>query len=91
MEILFYHHGYYDALKIEIGNASGQNWWCVLFPPLCFTDEFSGVMPASSKSQLQSSLSNEEYNLISNSNDSLEIKFKIVEVLQNFTIRGIFM
>lgn len=30
--------GYYDALKIEIGNASGQNWWCVMFPPLCFVD-----------------------------------------------------
>ena len=30
--------GYYDALKIEIGEAKGQNWWCVMFPPLCFVD-----------------------------------------------------
>ena len=30
--------GKYDALKIEIGNASGKNWWCVMFPPLCFID-----------------------------------------------------
>ena len=30
--------GNYDALRIEIGNASGQNWWCVMFPPLCFVD-----------------------------------------------------
>ena len=28
--------GNYDGLKIEIGNSAGQNWWCVLFPPLCF-------------------------------------------------------
>lgn len=27
--------GYYNGLKIEIGQAQGQNWWCVLFPPLC--------------------------------------------------------
>ena len=27
--------GFYDSLKVEIGNASGQNWWCVIYPPLC--------------------------------------------------------
>ena len=27
--------GYYDGLRIEVGQATGQNWWCVLFPPLC--------------------------------------------------------
>lgn len=31
--------GNYEALKIEIGEAAGRNWWCVLFPPLCFVDE----------------------------------------------------
>ena len=34
--------GMYDALRIEIGTASGQNWWCVMFPPLCFVDVTSG-------------------------------------------------
>ena len=29
--------GYYDALIIELGNAEGDNWWCVVYPPLCFT------------------------------------------------------
>ena len=28
--------GYYDALRITIGNAKGKNWWCVAYPPLCF-------------------------------------------------------
>ena len=32
--------GYYDALRVEIGNASGRNWWCVMFPSLCFIDIF---------------------------------------------------
>ncbi len=30
--------GKYDAVKIIIGEGKGKNWWCVLFPPLCFTD-----------------------------------------------------
>lgn len=30
--------GNYEALRILIGEAQGRNWWCVLFPPLCFTD-----------------------------------------------------
>ena len=37
--------GYYDALRVEIGEAKGQNWWCVMFPPLCFVDVSSGVVP----------------------------------------------
>lgn len=34
-----YPEGRYDALCIKLGNASGQNWWCVLFPPLCLVTE----------------------------------------------------
>ena len=30
--------GNYEALRILIGEGKGRNWWCVLFPPLCFTD-----------------------------------------------------
>ena len=36
--------GYYDALRVEIGEAKGHNWWCVMFPPLCFVDISSGVV-----------------------------------------------
>lgn len=83
--------GYYDALKIEIGEAAGQNWWCVMFPPLCFVDVTSGVVPDESKEVMKNNLSEEEYDLISGNGTDVEIKFKIVEVLQNFTISGIFM
>ncbi len=83
--------GYYDALKIEIGEAAGQNWWCVMFPPLCFVDVTSGVVPDESKEVMKNNLSEEEYDLISGNGADVEIKFKIVEVLQNFTISGIFM
>ena len=31
--------GYYDALIIELGEGAGDNWWCVVYPPLCFTGQ----------------------------------------------------
>lgn len=73
--------GNYDALRIKIGEAKGQNWWCVMFPPLCFVDASSGVLSEDSKEVLEENLSEEEYNLISN--EDYAIKFKIVEFLQN--------
>lgn len=53
--------GNYEALCLEIGNASGHNWWCVLFPSLCFVDETYAVVPEESKEKLKKSLSREEY------------------------------
>ena len=83
--------GYYDALRIKIGEAEGQNWWCVMFPPLCFVDVTSGVVPDKSKEIMKENLSKEEFDLISKNSNEVKVKFKIVEVLQNFTISGIFM
>lgn len=83
--------GYYDALRIKIGEAEGQNWWCVMFPPLCFVDVTSGVVPDESKEIMKQNLSKEEFDLISKNSNEVKVKFKIVEVLQNFTISGIFM
>ena len=31
--------GTYTALRIELGDAAGRNWWCVMYPPLCFSGE----------------------------------------------------
>lgn len=31
-------NGFYDALILELGTASGDNWWCVVYPPLCFVN-----------------------------------------------------
>lgn len=75
--------GYYDALRISIGNADGRNWWCVMFPPLCFVDVSSGIVPEESKTTLEDTLSNEEYDLISGSSTQFEFKFKLVELFEN--------
>ena len=79
--------GYYDALKVQIGEAKGQNWWCVMFPPLCFIDVTSGVVPDESKENLQENMSDEDYALISD-NDTPEIKFKF-KLLEFFTNSGL--
>ena len=81
--------GMYDALRVKIGSATGHNWWCVMFPPLCFVDVSSGVVPDSSKELLEENMSEEEYNLITDSsnNSDLSFKFKIVELFENIKIK----
>lgn len=79
--------GYYDALRVKIGEAQGQNWWCVMFPPLCFVNVTSGIVPDESKELLESELNEEEYDIISNKDSSeIKFKFKIIELLQNTNI-----
>lgn len=56
--------GTYQALCIEIGKAEGRNWWCVLFPSLCFVDETTATVPDSSKESLKKRLTEEEYNAL---------------------------
>lgn len=79
--------GYYDALKIEIGEAKGRNWWCVMFPPLCFVDVTSGIVPEESKETIKDNLSEEEYKLLSENSEDMNFKFKIVEMFQNISIK----
>lgn len=79
--------GYYDALRVEIGEAKGHNWWCVMFPPLCFVDISSGVVPDESKELLESNLSEEEFALISENDNNTEIQFKF-KLLEFFNQNG---
>ena len=79
--------GYYDALRVKIGEAKGQNWWCVMFPPLCFVNVTSGIVPEESKETMKENLNEEEYALISNQDSStVQFKFKLIEWLQNTNI-----
>ncbi len=76
--------GYYDALRVEIGEAKGRNWWCVMFPPLCFVDISSGVVPDESKEFMKNNLSEEEFALVSNQSDNeIQFKFKLLEFFAN--------
>lgn len=76
--------GFYDALKVEIGEAKGKNWWCVMFPSLCFVDISNGIVPEESKEDLQNVLTDEEYSIISDkSNYGMKFKFKLLEFFAN--------
>lgn len=77
--------GYYDALKIELGNSNGQNWWCVMFPSICLIDNNTYGSSENCSELLQDKLTSEEYSIISNNNNSVDIKikFKLIELFEN--------
>src|SRR5574344_1467340 len=69
---------------IEIGEAKGKNWWCVMFPPLCFVDVSSGIVPDDSKKIIQENLSSEEYVLVSNfEKTDIRLKFKKIGLFKS--------
>ncbi len=79
--------GDYEAVKVIIGSGQGKNWWCVLFPPLCFIDVKQGLTDAKTKGKLQEVLTEEEYAMINNAAASegelpIKLKFKLVEILE---------
>ena len=82
---LIFPAGVYDALRIEIGEAEGQNWWCVLYPQMCFVDAAWGYTTEESYRRLQNTLTEEEFLVVS----ALEqegifpkIKLKLLEFRQ---------
>ena len=61
--------GNYEALRIEIGAAEGHNWWCVLYPGLCFMDTVNAVVPDEGKQKLKNVLTEEEYSRVTADSD----------------------
>ena len=58
--------GEYESVCVELGDAAGKNWWCVLYPSLCFIDCTYSVLPSESKDKLNKALTSDEYNYIIN-------------------------
>ena len=76
--------GTYEALRIEIGEAKGKNWWCVLFPPLCFVDESCVTFSSGSAGKLVSNVGKENAELIKKEKSpKVRLKFKSYEIWQN--------
>lgn len=72
--------GNYEAYRVIIGSGEGQNWWCVMFPPLCFVDESKNVVDSK---KLDENIANIEATNEQDSNDNSKkvvFKFKIVEI-----------
>ena len=75
--------GNYTSLRIIIGEGSGKNWWCVLFPPLCtkaamntvYEDDFEGAF-------IEAGFTGEQYRIITETdNHKYRVKFRILELL----------
>lgn len=81
--------GKYEAYRIIIGDGKGQNWWCVMFPPLCFVDITKGeVSYKETENEMKAVLSPEEYKTINNQlnksqSSDIKVRFKILEMLKN--------
>jgi stage II sporulation protein R len=80
--------GEYKALKIVIGKGQGKNWWCVMFPPLCFVDKENGVIDKATDKKLKEVLTEDEYKLITQKTqkdmNKVKVKFKVVEILDKY-------
>ena len=61
--------GYYEALRIKLGKAKGHNWWCVLYPNLCFTSATCAVVDEEGKEELREVLTDEEYEMVTATSD----------------------
>lgn len=72
--------GNYETLRIEIGAGAGHNWWCVLYPNLCFLDATNAVVPEEGKQELRQVLTEEEYEEVTATSD-IRVKFYVKELL----------
>ena len=91
--------GNYEAFRIIIGSGLGRNWWCVMFPPLCFVDESKAQVEydkteerikanekqpdLQSELKLDKSNSDEQSGDEKNKENKIEVKFKIVEIFKD--------
>ncbi len=74
--------GYYEALRVRIGKAEGKNWWCVMFPPLCFVDETYSIVDDNSEKKLLELLTDEEYDALISKRTPVKVRFKLLEKLK---------
>ena len=77
--------GEYEAYRILIEKAKGQNWWCVMFPPLCFVDVTKGeVAYEETEKRMEEALKNDGKKVVlEEGKDEVKMKFKVVEIFEN--------
>ena len=66
--------GFYTAVKVIIGEGKGQNWWCVMFPPMC-------LPTATAECEISDVLTDDETEIVLNT-EKYEFKFKLLEIFE---------
>lgn len=67
--------GQYRALRIVIGEGEGQNWWCVVFPPLCL----ASVSEPAAQTALEAGMNGRQVALLTGESEGYVVKFKLLE------------
>lgn len=75
--------GEYEALKVNLGKSAGKNWWCVMYPTLCFVDSTYQIVPGESKEKLKKCLTEEEYNSLLDGKNGIETSSLFIEWIRN--------
>ncbi len=70
--------GRYNALQLKIGRAEGENWWCVAYPSLCFSENISGELSTDGEEKLRENLAEDEIELVKT---KPKIKFFVVDLM----------
>lgn len=68
--------GKYTSVRVKIGEAKGENWWCVLYPPLCN----AGAIAYEDGAYTDVGLTKDQYSLITGASGEYKVKFKLIEV-----------
>ena len=74
--------GEYYGIRVILGDGAGQNWWCVMYPPLCVSDNGETALSSESEKRLREELSGEAYDIVTSNSGGVVVKFKIVELVQ---------
>lgn len=78
--------GNYEAYRVILGNGKGKNWWCVMFPPLCFIDITKGEAEVEKTDDaMKNVLNDKEYNEVNKKNsEDIQYKFKVKEFIDSY-------
>lgn len=77
--------GNYTALRVELGEGSGQNWWCVVFPPLCL----ASVTETAAETAAEAGMTDGQVSLMTGETEGYVVKFKAMELWEEFKERFI--
>ncbi len=74
--------GEYYGVRVVLGNGNGQNWWCVMYPPMCLAEDGEMALSEENEKILRENLDKDTYDIITKKNDEVVVKFKVVEIVQ---------
>lgn len=85
--------GEYNGVRVVLGEGKGHNWWCVLYPPLCVSDDSEPELDTESEELLKKQLRDDTFDIVTDSGGR-EIKLKIVEtaisIIESMEIRAVY-